>query len=53
MRPDSVERVARLLKEDPELDFAFLVSITAVDYIEYFEVVYHLLSMRRNQREPS
>ena len=50
VRPESVEEVARLLKEDPELDFAFLAAITAVDYIEYFEVVYHLLSMRRNQR---
>ena len=50
VRPESVEDVARLLKDDPELDFAFLASITAVDYIEYFEVVYHLLSMRRNRR---
>ena len=50
VRPESVEKVARLLKEDSELDFAFLAAITAVDYIEYFEVVYHLLSMRRNQR---
>ena len=40
--------VARFLKETPELDFAFLTSISAVDYIEYFELVYHLLSMTRN-----
>ena len=50
VRPESIAEVARLLKEDPELDFAFLAAITAVDYVEYFEVVYHLLSMRRNQR---
>ena len=50
VRPESIEAVARVLKDDPELDFACLVSITAVDYIEYFEVVYHLLSMRRNRR---
>ena len=50
VRPESVEEVARVLKEDPELDFASLVAITAVDYIEYFEIVYHLLSMRRNER---
>jgi NADH:ubiquinone oxidoreductase subunit C len=40
--------VARFLKENPDLDFAFLTSITAVDYVECFELVYHLLSMRRN-----
>ena len=50
VRPEAVEEVARLLKEDRDLDFAFLAAITAVDYVEYFEVVYHLLSMRRNQR---
>ena len=41
--------VASHLKDAPGLDFAFLRSVSAVDYIEYFEVVYHLLSMRRNQ----
>ena len=46
---DALPRVARFLKETPDLDFQSLISITAVDYIEYFELVYHLLSMRRNQ----
>jgi NADH-quinone oxidoreductase subunit C len=50
IRPGELSGVARLLKDSPDLDFAFLVSITAVDYIEYIEIVYHLLSMRRNQR---
>ena len=40
--------VARFLKETPNLDFAFLSSVSAVDYVEYFEIVYHLVSMRRN-----
>ena len=48
VEPDSLKDVAHFLKEDPRLDFAFLIAITAVDYIEFFEVVYHLLSMRKN-----
>ena len=47
--PENLLRVARFLYETPDLDFAFLSSISAVDYIEYFEVVYHLVSLRRNQ----
>jgi NADH:ubiquinone oxidoreductase subunit C len=27
-----------------------LTAISAVDYVEYFELVYHLLSMRRNHK---
>ena len=46
--PASLVAVARFLKETPDLDFAFLTAITAIDYIEHFELVYHLLSMRRN-----
>ena len=48
VEPDSLKDVAHFLKEDRRLDFAFLTAITAVDYIEFFEVVYHLLSMRKN-----
>ncbi len=47
--PESLLRVARFLKETPDQDFAFLSAITAVDYVEYFELVYHLLSMRYNR----
>lgn len=38
---------ARFLKEDPELNFNFLMDVTAVDYLKRnprFEVVYHFLS---------
>ena len=48
IEPSALGEVARFLKETTALDFAFLTSISAVDYIEYFELVYHLLSMRRN-----
>ena len=42
----SIGRVARFLQSDEKLDFQFLNSISAVDYIGYFEVVYHLTSLR-------
>ena len=47
VRPSRIEEVARFLRDDPELDFQFLNSISAVDFIEHFEVVYHLTSLRR------
>ena len=40
--------VAKHLRDDPELRFEFLSSVTAVDRLEYFEVVYHLTSIRLN-----
>ena len=44
----------RILKEDPELDFAFLSDITAVDYWHKkeprFEVVYQILSRAKRRR---
>ena len=46
---ESLLQVARFLNETPDLDFAQLTAITAVDYIEYFELVYHLLSMKYNR----
>ena len=46
----SVNDVIKFLKEDSELDFNFLTSITAVDYVEYIEIIYHLLSLRQNHR---
>ncbi len=48
VKPESILESARLLKHDESLDFSFLNAISAVDYIEYFEMVYHLLSLRRN-----
>ena len=47
VKPSSIDRVARFLRDDTESDFQFLNSISAVDYVEYFEVVYHLTSFRR------
>src|SRR5487761_231767 len=43
-----VLRVCRFLYEDPDLNFVYLVGLTCVDWLDYFEVVYHLQSLRRN-----
>lgn len=40
--------VATFLKTTPGLDFDYLTSITAVDYYDYFEVVYQLISLNHN-----
>jgi len=40
--------VATYLKDTPGFDFDYLACITAVDYSDYFEVVYHLTSLERN-----
>ncbi len=36
------------LKETAGLDFDYLSSVTAVDYYDYFELVYQLTSMKHN-----
>ena len=47
--PENLLMVTKWLKTTDGLDFGTLRAITAVDYIEYFELIYHLLSMRLNQ----
>ncbi|MFC2049608.1 NADH-quinone oxidoreductase subunit C [Chloroflexota bacterium] len=41
-------QVAEFLKNAPALDFDYLTNLTAVDYMDYFEVVYHLISLEHN-----
>jgi NADH-quinone oxidoreductase subunit C len=60
VRPGALLAVARFLKETPELDFNFLMDLTAVDYLFFaggriqkefrFEVVYHFFSLTHNHR---
>ena len=45
----SIRNVARFLRDTEGLEFSFLSSITAVDYVEHFELVYHLTSLKFNQ----
>jgi NADH-quinone oxidoreductase subunit C len=46
--PEAVADVCTFLHDDPGADYALLSSITAVDYVEHFDVVYHLTSIKRN-----
>ena len=46
--PERWRDVAAHLKDTEAWDFEYLNAITAVDYIEYFEVIYHLTSLRHN-----
>ena len=40
--------VAEYLKNTRGLDFDYLTFVTAVDYIDYFELVYRLVSIKHN-----
>jgi NADH-quinone oxidoreductase subunit C len=51
--PSDVPALVDFLKTDPQCRFATLVDVTAIDYpgdAQRFCVVYHFLSMHRNQR---
>ena len=47
IKPDHMAQVAHFLTAEPSLDFDFLNSISAVDYIDHFEIVYHLTSFHK------
>ncbi|MEQ9520001.1 MAG: NADH-quinone oxidoreductase subunit C [Parvibaculum sp.] len=52
-KTDKINRVLKFLRDDTACQFTILVDICGVDYPTRqarFEVVYHLLSMRQNQR---
>ncbi|CAI4029984.1 NADH-quinone oxidoreductase subunit C [Nitrospira tepida] len=51
--PDALHRVARLLHDDPALDFDYIVHVSSVDWPEdeeRFEVVYEFYSIRKRHR---
>jgi NADH-quinone oxidoreductase subunit C len=41
-------QIADYLKNAADFDFNYLSNITSVDYEDYFEVVYHLVSLNHN-----
>ncbi len=52
-RPDAILRVLKFLRGDTQCAFEMLVDICGADYPDResrFDVVYHLLSVSRNQR---
>ena len=48
VRSQDVRKVCSFLRDDADSAFDFLAALTAVDYIDYFEVVYRLTSLRHN-----
>ncbi len=42
---DAIVDICTFLKEDPALRFNYLMSLTAVDWSDRFDVVYHLYSV--------
>jgi NADH-quinone oxidoreductase subunit C len=48
VKSESILDVCRLLNESPGLEFDYLVDLTAVDYLDYFELVYRLVSVKHN-----
>ncbi len=49
VKNESLFDLVSFLKTAPCLDFDYLSSITAVDYYDYFELVYQLVSLEHNQ----
>jgi NADH-quinone oxidoreductase subunit C len=48
VKADSLIRVAQHLKNSPEFAFDYLNFVTAVDYFDYFEILYKLTSLKHN-----
>src|SRR6266850_301503 len=55
IQPESIVPIATYLKSDPDLDYNFLMDLTAVDCLHLgtahrFEVVYHFFSLSKKHR---
>ena len=55
IQPDALVPIATLLKTDPELDYDYLMDLSAVDCLQLgklhrFEVVYHFFSLSKKHR---
>ena len=48
VKPEGIPEVMRFLKEESGFDLNYLNAISAVDFIEYFELLYHLTSFEHN-----
>ena len=48
IQKEALLSICDFLKNDSESKFDFLRSISAVDYIEHFEIIYHLVSLELN-----
>ena len=45
-----ISRVASYMQSDGDLDMQYLNSISAIDYIGHFDLVYHLTSFRKGHK---
>lgn len=55
VRPEALVAIATCLKNDPDLDYSYLMDLTAVDCLNLgtphrFEVVYHFFSLSKKHR---
>ncbi|MFC2070757.1 NADH-quinone oxidoreductase subunit C [Chloroflexota bacterium] len=48
VKSESLFDLISYLKTTPDFEFNYLNDITAVDYLDYFDVVYHITSMVKN-----
>ena len=48
VKTESLLDIFSYLKTTPDFEFNYLSSITAADYLDYFDVVYHITSMVNN-----
>ena len=48
VRPERILEAVKFLKEEPGLDLTYLSAISAVDYVDHFELIYHLTSFEHN-----
>ena len=47
VEPSALASAGAALRDDPDLDFKFLNAISAIDFVEHFELVYHLTSFAK------
>ena len=50
INPPFISLVAGFMHKDGDLDMEYLNSISAIDYIGHFELVYHLTSFRKGHK---
>jgi NADH-quinone oxidoreductase subunit C len=48
VKAEPLSEIAAYLKDTPGLDFDYLTAVSGVDYLDCFEVVYHLTSLKHN-----
>ena len=50
VKPQDIADVCRILKEEPSLSFKLLLCLAGVDYKEYIQIVYVLLSLEHEHK---